>query len=261
MRATVAAVALASAVIVASCGGSSRAQPTTTVSTSPAPTAAPTTAGPPGPTTSVTRTPTTPPKSEADQAIATRVSLQPSDIPAGWTTRPFTTSADTQASTKAFQACIGLSLDPTRTADVNSDDYTNESGSVSSDIRLVATRAIASADFAALDGGKLSSCSHDYLSNGLTQAGSAAGISIESVTVDPIAPSPVGDVTVGVRATIVTSSSNADLTIYVDLVSFGTGRIEGDLSFLGAGAPFDPTLEASILKAVGSRAVAEAVHT
>jgi hypothetical protein len=253
MRSTVAVGVLVTMMTLAACGGSSHAGGTTTSSTA--------TAAVTGPTTTAPRTTTTPPKSGPDQAIATRVSLIAGDLPSGWTATPFSTNADTEASTAAFDSCIGVALDANRTSGVDSDSFSDTADTISTEVHLVTSRAVAQADFAALKSGKLSSCSHDYVANALTATGSQAGVSIESVGVTPITPAPVGDLTTGVRVSVVTASSQSDVTFTVDLVCLGAGRIETTLSFVGVGAAIDPALEASVVKAVGNRLVTEAAYT
>ena len=76
---------------------------------------------------------------------------------------------------------------------------------------------------------------------------------LDSVDIKRISSATYGDATVAINVTMKLTAQSQTFTLYVDDYQYGKGRTEVDLSFSNDSAPFDTTLEKTLLKTATAR--------
>ena len=218
-------------------------------------------AGWPGPSAGATVT-----KSQraADLRLAEKALITKAALPGiGWTASGSTVSNGgwpTGSAGATFASCVGvpqsvLNVDP---PDVVSPAYENnvEDISVDEEVQAFASPQAAAADVAVSAAAKTPDCERQLLAssygasftNGLAQAmGSGTSVGTLTVTHQP-APAYGQESAAFVIALPLINGSN-HVTVYVDNVSIGRGRLEASLSFLSAGKRFPAKVVGELEKA------------
>jgi len=104
--------------------------------------------------------PTAPPSaSPASQSELAKIVLQPSDLPAGWTSTPYQADPNEAAELAALMRCLGLpNTASDKVAEANSDDFHLGDASVSSSASSYRSQSAVDSNVAALHSSKFSSC-------------------------------------------------------------------------------------------------------
>jgi hypothetical protein len=191
---------------------------------------------------------------KADQLTA--LVLQPADLPAGWTGTRYQPDPTSAANNAAFASCLGVrntSLD--QVADVHSPDFSLRSATISSEAASYRSKGDLTSDVAALTSARYPSCLESGLRAALAKT-LPAGAAIKSVAVKAT-PGPGGGPSnvVGTAAAAVTiTNAGLTLTIYSSTVFVVGPLIEAQLVFTNVGQAATADLQATLVKAVASRA-------
>jgi hypothetical protein len=227
------AMLVASALVLAGCGGDDETPP---VATAPATTAAAITAV----------------DAAADKAKATTLVLTSTDLP-GWTAKPAQNDPADKAFDDQLAACVGRPSPSTyTTARAASSSFSMGPAEVSSDVDIVRTVEDFNADVAAVRGAKYAPCVRNGLTK-LLQRQLPAGTAVQSATVARLPIGGIGVFSARFRATIKLLIQGQPAIVYQDAILLGKGRVELSASFTNLGRPFNPALEQALVAKLGAR--------
>jgi hypothetical protein len=228
------AMLVASALVLAGCGGDDETPP---VATAPATTVA---AG----TTSV--------DAAADKAKATTLVLTSTDLP-GWTAKPAQNDPADKAFDDQLAACVGRPSPSTyTTARAASSSFSMGPAEVSSDVDIVRAVEDFNADVAAVRGPKYAPCVRNGLTK-LLQRQLPPGTAVQAATVTRLPIGGFGVFSARFRATIKLLIQGQPAVVYQDAILLGKGRVELSASFTNLGRPFNPALEQALVAKLGAR--------
>jgi hypothetical protein len=227
------AMLVASALVLAGCGGDDETPP---VATAPATTAAAITAV----------------DAAADKAKATTLVLTSTDLP-GWTAKPAQNDPADKAFDDQLAACVGRPSPSTyTTARAASSSFSMGPAEVSSDVDIVRTVEDFNAEVAAVRGPKYAPCVRNGLTK-LLQQQLPPGTTVQSATVARLPIGGIGVFSARFRATIKLLIQGQPAIVYQDAILLGKGRVELSASFTNLGRPFNPALEQALVAKLGAR--------
>jgi hypothetical protein len=227
------AMLVASALVLAGCGGDDETPP---VATAPATTAAAITAV----------------DAAADKAKATTLVLTSTDLP-GWTAKPAQNDPADKAFDDQLAACVGRPSPSTyTTARAASSSFSMGPAEVSSDVDIVRTVEDFNADVAAVRGPKYAPCVRNGLTK-LLQQQLPSGTAVQSATVARLPIGGFGVFSARFRATIKLLIQGQPAIVYQDAILLGKGRVELSASFTNLGRPFNPALEQALVAKLGAK--------
>jgi hypothetical protein len=227
------AMLVASALVLAGCGGDDETPP---VATAPATTAAAITAV----------------DAAADKAKATTLVLTSTDLP-GWTAKPAQNDPADKAFDDQLAACVGRPSPSTyTTARAASSSFSMGPAEVSSDVDIVRTVEDFNADVAAVRGPKYAPCVRNGLTK-LLQQQLPSGTAVQSATVARLPIGGFGVFSARFRASIKLLIQGQPAIVYQDAILLGKGRVELSASFTNLGRPFNPALEQALVAKLGAR--------
>jgi hypothetical protein len=227
------AMLVASALVLAGCGGDDETPP---VATAPATTAAAITAV----------------DAAADKAKATTLVLTSTDLP-GWTAKPAQNDPADKAFDDQLAACVGRPSPSTyTTARAASSTFSMGPAEVSSDVDIVRTVEDFNADVAAVRGAKYAPCVRNGLTK-LLQRQLPPGTAVRSATVARLPIGGIGVFSARFRATIKLLIQGQPAIVYQDAILLGKGRVELSASFTNLGRPFNPALEQALVAKLGAK--------
>jgi hypothetical protein len=227
------AMLVASALVLAGCGGDDETPP---VATAPATTAAAITAV----------------DAAADKAKATTLVLTSTDLP-GWTAKPAQNDPADKAFDDQLAACVGRPSPSTyTTARAASSSFSMGPAEVSSDVDIVRTVEDFNADVAAVRGAKYAPCVRNGLTK-LLQRQLPPGTAVRSATVARLPIGGFGVFSARFRASIKLLIQGQPAIVYQDAILLGKGRVELSASFTNLGRPFNPALEQALVAKLGAR--------
>jgi hypothetical protein len=227
------AMLVASALVLAGCGGDDETPP---VATAPATTAAAITAV----------------DAAADKAKATTLVLTSTDLP-GWTAKPAQNDPADKAFDDQLAACVGRPSPSTyTTARAASSSFSMGPAEVSSDVDIVRTVEDFNADVAAVRGPKYAPCVRNGLTK-LLQQQLPPGTTVQSATVARLPIGGIGVFSARFRATIKLLIQGQPAIVYQDAILLGKGRVELSASFTNLGRPFNPALEQALVAKLGAK--------
>jgi hypothetical protein len=227
------AMLVASALVLAGCGGDDETPP---VATAPATTAAAITAV----------------DAAADKAKATTLVLTSTDLPE-WTAKPVQNDPADKAFDDQLAACVGRpSPSIYTTARAASSTFSMGPAEVSSDVDIVRTVEDFNADVAAVRGAKYAPCVRNGLTK-LLQRQLPPGTAVRSATVARLPIGGFGVFSARFRASIKLLIQGQPAIVYQDAILLGKGRVELSASFTNLGRPFNPALEQALVAKLGAR--------
>jgi hypothetical protein len=227
------AMLVASALVLAGCGGDDETPP---VATAPATTAAAITAV----------------DAAADKAKATTLVLTSTDLP-GWTAKPAQNDPADKAFDDQLAACVGRPSPSTyTTARAASSSFSMGPAEVSSDVDIVRTVEDFNADVAAVRGAKYAPCVRNGLTK-LLQRQLPPGTAVRSATVARLPIGGFGVFSARFRASIKLLIQGQPAIVYQDAILLGKGRVELSASFTNLGRPFNPALEQALVAKLGAK--------
>ena len=201
--------------------------------------------------------PTAPPSaSPASQSELAKIVLQPSDLPAGWTSTPYQVDPNEAAELAALMRCLGLpNTASDKVAEANSDDFHLGDASVSSSASSYRSQSAVDSNVAALHSSKFSSCLAQQLKQ-LIAPQLPAGAAIESVSVKVTPGSAGGPANVvGTGAvTMKISLGGQQAALYLTVAYIIGPLIQADVDSQNTGAPVPASLMDSLVAAVANRA-------
>ena len=192
----------------------------------------------------------------------TAIALQPADLPAGWTGTPSDPNPTAAADSAQLARCMGArDTYPDETGDSNSDDYSLDNASISSEVTSMRTADDVKADTAIVTNPKIDTC-YGQLAEAQLREGLPAGSTLKSESF-VFTPGPAG----GPKNVVATAAGKVELTVnsevedlYVN-VAFITGPlIEAEVDFTNLGAPVPTTLRSSLIAKIAARAAAAAAE-
>jgi hypothetical protein len=205
----------------------------------------------------------------ADLRLAEKALIPKSALPGiGWTASGSNVSSGgwpTGSAGAAFATCVGV---PQTVLDVNPPDvvspaYENnvEDISVDEEVQAFASPQAAAADIGVSANPKTPGCERQFLAssygasftNGLAQA-MGSGTSVGTLTVTHQPAPAYGTESAAFLIALPLINGSTHVTVYVDNVSIGRGRLEAGLSFLSAGKRF-PTKTAEALEKAAARSL------
>jgi hypothetical protein len=147
------------------------------------------------------------------------------------------------------------------TGDSNSDDYTLDNASISSEATSMRTPDDLKADIAVITSSKISAC-YDKLASDELAKGLPAGSTLNSASI-VVTPGPAG----GPSNVVATAAGKVEVTVdgevddlYIN-VAFITGPlIEAEIDFTNLAAPVPSSLRASLIAKIAARAGAAAAQ-
>ena len=198
----------------------------------------------------------------ADKQLARSANLVLSDLPAGWTSKPHSSSSGNAALDAQLSSCLHTNLDLFKgddRAEVHSPEFDDTNGdSVSSDVDYLADTTQADVRMKVLQQSNFSSClaaaAQSLVTNG-AQTGSTlpAGTSLGAVTVAPMSFPALGDQSAAFRVTIPITYRGIVISAYFDLVGVQKGRVLVGMDFDGVNAPLGSPLEEQLTQTVVKR--------
>ncbi len=204
----------------------------------------------------------------ADLRLADRALITTAALPGiGWTASGSAASNGawpTGTAGASFAACVGV---PQSVLDVNPPDavspaYENDVEGISLDeeVQVFASPQAAAADIAVSASPKTPECERQLLAsaygasftNGLAQAlGSGTSVGTLTVTHEP-APAD-GQESAAFQIAVPLINGSSHVTVYIDNVSIGRGRLEAGLSFLSTGSRFPAKVAEHLEKVAAQR--------
>ncbi len=229
------AVLAGASLVAAGCGGGGGSSTTITVPVTVKPVV--TTVAPPG------------------QPQLQSIVVQPGDLPAGWTAKPASPSANQAADATAFAQCVGA---PNTSGDVvavgYSADFANGTSVVASTATSFKSSADVQADTSALTNAKASGCFVQVVKARLAAA-LPKGATVKSVTLK-ITPGPAGgpaNVVATASGTVAFTAAGHSLTLKDDIVFLTAPRIEAHIDFYSTGSPISAAVKAAVVTKVAAR--------
>jgi hypothetical protein len=192
----------------------------------------------------------------------TAIALQPGDLPAGWTGTPPDPDPDSAAESAQLAQCVGgRNTYADETGDSNSEDYSLDNASISSEVTSMRTADDLKADVAVITSTKIDAC-YDMLAATQIGEGLPAGSTLDSASI-VVTPGPAG----GPSNVVATAAGKVELTVdgeiddlYIN-VAFITGPlIEAEIDFENLAAPVPASLRASLIAKIAARAGAAAAQ-
>jgi hypothetical protein len=201
-------------------------------------------------------TTTAKPNPAADRARAQSLLLTTTDLPAGWVGSKATEDADDKAEDQKLADCTGAFDPKNNVVNLDGDDFDKGNNEISSSANVVDTRAHFVADVKAIKSDKVLSCFQTIFSEDLPKALAKEnpGVTVHDLKVTRLSTGKTyGEVTVGFRVSLTIAGPAGSVPLYIDEFEFGSGRDEVSVTFDGQSAPFDDTLEQSVLAAAGAK--------
>jgi hypothetical protein len=216
-----------------SSSGSPAATPTSSAATSPTP-------------SSAASTPST--------ATLTAIAVQPSDLPAGWTSKPAEPEPDQATNQAALVSCVGgRNTSPDETAHADSPDYSQGEATISSSVKAFSSQSDVTADAQLLASPKINDCFSALIKAQLAK--SAAGTTINSVTVAVTPGSGGGPSNVVGTATgqISLTAQGQTAVAFLDVAFISGPSREAEVDFENLGTPVPATLRSAVVAKVAAR--------
>jgi hypothetical protein len=253
---TLTAAALLAACSSSSGGGSGNASTASTpgAGSGASTSAAATTSTSTGPTASTSTIAGT--GSARDKAALAKLLLVPSDLPSGWTASPAQTSADDGAAQSRFATCVGIrDTHADKVAEADSQEFTNQTASISSSASSYSSAADVTADEAAFrDAAKATSCMTTMLRSQMSgQLPNGATLDDINLAVHPGRNGGPANVIATISGTIKVTASGKQLDVYLDSTYIAGKQLEAEVDFESFGAPVDAALQSKLVKAVAQR--------
>jgi hypothetical protein len=186
------------------------------------------------------------------------ITLQQTDVPAGFTATPYQADPTDAADQAALVQCVGgRNTAADQTGEQHSPDYGSQDASISSQAASFKTKDDIDADIAIINSPKINDC-YTSLAKSQILPSLPAGSTVNSVSIK-ITPGsnggPSNVVGLGVGTVNVTVSGQT-ATVYLN-VAFITGPlIEAEVDFENVGAPVPAATQSALIAAVANRAAA-----
>ena len=211
-------------------------------------------------TTSTTGVSTT---TDADQAKAQAALLTLSDLPAGWTASPSSSSDNSGiggSGPTQLASCLGVSPATLDSNPPKADSPTfsdpNGANTVDDQVQVFPTAAAAATDFSLFSSPKTPSCMTQLFNGPLKSAFTAnlqAGQTLVSVTTAAKPFPAIADHSGDVEVTFVVAMSGLNVKVFLDLIVVTKGRSETTLTLTQPQVLAVPTLGAQLAKTAASR--------
>lgn len=196
------------------------------------------------------------PVTPATKAQLSAMVLQTSEVPAGWTGTAHKPSATDAANEAKFDKCLGTKdTDSDKVATADSDDFTLDNGSISSNASSYRSASDVSSDKSALLSSKAADCFQSTLEGEIVATlpkGAQYNDFGFKLTPGGPAGSPKNVVTYGaLHMSVAAAGQTVDLYLNV---AFIVGRnIEAEIDFENIGGPLDAIIQSGAIKAVADR--------
>ncbi|HEX2274939.1 MAG TPA: hypothetical protein VHG90_13785 [Acidimicrobiales bacterium] len=180
----------------------------------------------------------------ADRERVEAATMRAEDLTPEWRASPPDTSVESEGDASRFAQCLGRPEPKTvRTATMASPRFELGDGSrASSTAQTVKEVAIATDDFAALDGNRAPGCLRQRLQAELDRQ-STPGNAPQRIVVQRLTGLDVGPRTAAFRAVITYPSGDA----YLDVVNVQKDKLELQATFFNRVSPFPPDFERSVV--------------
>lgn len=190
----------------------------------------------------------TTPLGPTDQARARAIVLRASDLPAGWTANPPSTTDGGEG--EAFRQCLGLLPKVSPSAD-SPNFSTTASMTVGSSVTVASTERAIDRDFAAFVDDKALPCLEQRFD---AQARRQVGASFGSGRAARFEFPALGDATSAVRISSVATVGDQQVPFTLDVVTVKLGRVGITMTFANAPEPFPADLATELTGKVLARA-------
>lgn len=183
----------------------------------------------------------------ADQALAKRIALRQSDLPAGWAGK-VSKDSGSKLSCQGFEPDLS---DLTKTGTATSPDFSLEQGTVYSKIDVFKTAAQTRAAYDRVVKPGLLTC----LTTVVKEAGESSDVTAKILLARERPVPRVADQTTGYRivASLESAEDKSKGTLYLDLFLLRSGRVVAAMFFSDFPQAFDQTLERSLVGKVAGR--------
>jgi len=191
----------------------------------------------------------------ATAAQLKRLTLQGTDLPAGWKGAPQSSdSTDKQLTAKLVSCVGGRNTDSDKVADVNSEEFTLADASISSSASSYKSRSDLDSDIALIHNPKLDGCYRQLISSligpTLPQGAKVVSVDVKTVPGSNGGPPNVAGTT---TASIQVSANGQQIPLY-QTVTYLTGPLlEAEVDASNAGAPPPAAAVRAAIKAVAAR--------
>jgi hypothetical protein len=192
----------------------------------------------------------------AEKAALAKLLLVPSDLPAGWTASAAQASTDDGAAQARFAKCVGIrNTHADKVAEADSQEFTNQTASISSSASSYSSAADVTADEAAFrDAAKATSCMTTMLRSQMSgQLPNGATLDDINLAVHPGRNGGPANVIATISGTIKVTASGKQLDVYLDSTYIAGKQLEAEVDFESFGAPVDAALQSKLVKAVAQR--------
>jgi len=237
------AAAVVSVSSACSSSTSSSGSPTTTPPTSSA-------ASSPAPSTSASSALSTP-----STATLTAITVQPGDLPTGWTGKPAQPDPAADAYQAALVSCVGgRNTNPDRVAQVQSPDYSQGQATISSSAKAMKSPSDVAADAQLLSSPKINDCYATLIRTELAKSAAGATINSLTVTVTPGTGGAPANVVGTAAAQISLTAQGQTATAFIDATFITGPSIEAEVDFQNVGAPIPADVRIPVIANVAARA-------
>lgn len=238
MTAAVVSVSTACSSSKSSSGSPAKTPSTSSAASSPAPSTS---------ASSVTSTPST--------ATLTAITVQPGDLPAGWTSKPAQPDPNEDAYQAALVTCVGgRDTTPDRVAQVHSPDYSQGQATISSSAKALKSPSDVTADTQLLTSPKINDCYAALIRSELAKSAAGATINSLTVTVTPGSGGGPTNVVGTAAAQISLTAQGQTATAFVDATFITGPSIEAEVDFQNVGAPIPAAVRIPVVANVAARA-------
>jgi hypothetical protein len=197
---------------------------------------------------------------QADAAFAAQAQLVAADLPAGWAGEP--QDDDDDPLPPGLLDCLGVPEDLRDELDddedevsAESDEFSLEDASTSSNVYVYASDAHARTQFVFFDDPDFVGCFETALREqfeGQTADGDVP-IEITDLSLELVDAPDVGDEAYGMRFELAVAAAGLEFRSVGDFVVFRVGRAVADLQFTNVGGVFDPALAEQLTGVVAGR--------
>jgi hypothetical protein len=184
-----------------------------------------------------------------DKVTARKLVLRAKDLPGVWTSTPPDDDDSDVAEDKRMARCLGIEGNPNkgRTAEADGRDFESEQGvAVSSGASVFETRRALNRSRRVFESPDLASCFEKFLRRAYA-SDPQAGVTLDSVAMEPLTIPGADDDTLAYRATIGATGPQGPTTVYVDELLAWKGRYGTSAQVTSVFAAVPSAFEADLL--------------
>jgi len=187
-------------------------------------------------------------------AALTAIVVQPSDLPAGWTSKAAEPDPDEAADQAALVSCIGgRDTSPDKIAEAPSPDYSQGNATISSSVKAFKSQDDVTADTQLLASPKINDCFASLIKTQLTRQAAGATINSVQVAFTPGSGGGPSNVVGTAAGRIALTAQGQSAVAYLDSAFMTGPALEAEVDFENLGGPVPTALRTAVIAKVATR--------